>query len=217
MKKIAITLLLISLTGMALFAEGSQEDTTWDPGMGRGYTDQNFQRSGSMPSRVVNNRSNNGSWGPLEMRYPNQNISEESLILTGKIDLTDVNLPKLTVGEKTYELMVPYRLDYDIDIKDGDEITINGFEVPAYRRDADTELTNLMVTGATYDGTDYDLKMMDNGTMGYGRQADKMNNYGPSNGRRGKHGRVNNNSFQNNSRNWGPQQNNMPHRPYGRR
>ncbi len=175
MKKIAITLLLLSLTGMALFAEGAQEETVWEPGMGRA----------TMPMRG----------GMIQ----NQNISEESLILTGKIDLTDVNLPKLTVGEKTYELMVPYRLDYDIDIKDGDKITINGFEVPAYRRDADTELTNLMVTGATYDGTDYDLKMMDNGTMGYGRQADKMNNYGPSNGRRGKHGRVNNNSFQNNS------------------
>jgi len=223
MKKIIITLLLISLTGFALYAEGSQEDTTWEPGMGRGYIsedqtnrepgtmgkgyiDQNFQRRGSMPMRGGMN-TNNGSRGPAGMGYPNQNINEEKMTLTGKIDLTDSNLPKLTVGENTYELMVPYRLDYDIDIKDGDEITISGFEVPATRRTADSESTNLMVTGATFDGKEYDLDMMNNGPM----------TYEPVNSRHGKSGRFNNSRFSNNSGNWGPQPNGMMNRPYGRK
>ncbi len=192
MKKIAITLLLLSLTGMALFAEGAQEETVWEPGMGRA----------SMPMRG----------GMIQ----NQNISEESLILTGKIDLSDINQPKLKVGENTYELMIPYRLDYEINIKDGDEITINGFEVPAYRRTAEAETTSLMVTGATFEGTEYNLDMMNTNTEAYGRRADMMNNYGPANGRQGKAGKYNN-RYPNSSRNQGPQPNNMTHRPYGRR
>lgn len=250
MKKITITLLLVSLTAVALFAEGSQEEQTWEPGMGRGYIsedqtnwgpgsmtrgyvdqsnwnrgqkpmnnnypNQNFQGRASMPMRgsMVQNQ---GSWGPAEMVYTNQNINIENITITGKIDLTDSNFPKLTVGENTYELMVPYRLDYDIDIKDGDEITITGFEVPAYRRTADSELANLMVTAATFNGTEYDLNMMNNGPMGYGQSAPMMNNYAQANGHRGKSGRFNNSRYQNNSGSWGPQPNGMMQRPYGRR
>ena len=219
---------------MALFAEGAQEETAWEPGMGRGYIsddqanwgqrpmnnnypNQNFQGRASMPMKggMVQNQ---GSWGQAGMGYTNQNINVENMTLTGKIDLTDVNLPKLTVGENTYELMVPYRLDYDIDIKDGDEITISGFEVPAYRRTADSELINLMVTAATFDGTEYNLDMMNNGTMGYGQRAPMMNNYGTANGRQGKPGRFNNSKFSNNSGNWGAQPNSMMmNMPYRRR
>ena len=185
MKKITIALVLISLAGMVLFAEGSQEETTWEPGsgyMGRGYANPEF------------------------------NI--ESLTLTGKIDLSDVNVPKLTVGENTYELMVPYRLDYDIDIKDGDEITISGFEVPAYRRAADSELVNLMVTGATFDGKEYDLGAMNYSPMGYSRGPAMMNNYGPAYGQKGRSGRFNNSGFRNNSGAWGSQPYGMMHTPY---
>ena len=207
MKKITITLLLISFAGMALFAEGSQEDTTGVPGAGRGYTDpnQNFQSRGQMPMRGRMN-TNQGSWEPSVRVYPNQNYNEERTTLTGKIDLSDVNLPKLIVGEKTYELIIPYRLAFDIDIKDGDEITIQGFEVPAYRRTVDSESNNLMVTGATFKGTDYDLNMMNYGpTAAYGPRPGMMNNYSPANRRPGRPGRFNNSGFQNNSGNWGNQ------------
>ena len=180
MKKITIALVLISLVGMALFAEGSQEETTWEPGsgyMGRGYTNTDQANWGrwQMPMRGGNAFVNQRNMGPAGMGYTNPEFNIESLTLTGIIDLSDVNVPKLTVGENTYELMIPYRLDYDIDIKDGDEITISGFEVPAYRRAADSELTNLMVTGATFNGTEYDLNMINDGPMGYGRGPGMMN------------------------------------------
>lgn len=113
--------------------------------------------------------------------------------------------------------MVPYRLDYDIDITDGDEITISGFEVPAYRRTANTESANLMVTGATFDGKDYDLSMMSDEPMANGRRSAMMNNGSPAYGQKVRPGRSNNGSFQNNSRGWGQQPNNRTHRPYGRR
>lgn len=221
MKKIAITVLLISLAGMALFAEGSQEEQTWEPGMGRGYIseDQTNFVPGSMgraSMRGGNFAGNQSTWGPSGLVYNNQSFNEESMTLTGKIDLTDANLPKLTVGDDTYELMVPYRLDYDIDINDGDEITISGFEIPAYRRTSDSDLTSLMVTDATFDGTEYNLDMMNNGPVGYGPGSNMMNNYGPANGYHGKPGRYNN-SYPNNFRNRGPQPNSMMHRPYGRR
>lgn len=214
MKKIAVTLILLSLTGMALFAEGSQEETTWEPGsgyMGRGYATEN-----QMPMRGGMS-SNQGSWGPAGMGYADQNFNAESITLSGKIDLTDVNLPKLTVGENTYELMVPYRMDYDIDINNGDEITITGFEVPGYRKSTDSNLSNLMVTGATFEGKEYNLDMLNNGPMGYNRGPDMMNNNGSAYGQRGRSARFNNCGFQNNSRNRGSQMNNMARRPFGKR
>ncbi len=234
MKKITIALVLISLAGIALFAEGSQEETTWEPGsgyMGKGYAntdqsnwgrgqmpmdrgyaypDQDFRGWGSMPMRGGNTYTNQWNRGPAGMGYTNPEFDIESLTLTGKIDLSDVNVPRLTVGENTYELIVPYRLDYDIDIKDGDEITISGFEVPAYRRAADSESINLMVTGATFDGTEYDLNMMNYGPMGYGPGSSMMDNYGPNRGPMtggfsGRSGRFTNSGFQNNSNGWGSQ------------
>ena len=205
MKKITIALVLISLAGMALFAEGSQEETAWEPEtgyMGRGqmpmnrgyvYPNQNFRGQGQMPTKGGNAFVNQRNMGPAGMGYTNPEFEIESLTFTGKIDLSDVNAPKLTVGEDTYELMVPYRLDYNIDIKDGDEITIIGFEVPAYRRSADAELTNLVVTGAAFEGTEYDLSMMNDGPMGYEHRPSMMNNYGPA---YGQTGRFNKGGFQ---------------------
>ena len=160
MKKITIALVLISLAGMSLFAEGSKEESSWESDI-------------------------------------------EELTITGKIDLSDVNAPKLAVGEDLYELMIPYRLDYNIDIKDGDEITIEGFEVPAYRRSTDPETLNLMVTGATFNGEEYDLAPMDYGHMGYGPKGSPMNGGFP-----GRSGRSNKNGF------WGPQSGGRGNMPY---
>lgn len=238
MKKLTIALVLISLAGMALFAEGSQEENTWEPGlgyMGRGYTaqenwgpgyspmgrgyaypNQDFRGWGPMPMRGGYTYANQRNMGPAGMWFTNPDFEIENLTLTGIIDLSDVNVPKLTVGENTYELMVPYRLDYDIDIKDGDEITISGFEVPAYRRSADSELTYLMVTGATFNGTEYDLYMINDGPMGYGRGPGMMNSYGPAYGQKGRSGRFNNGGFQNNSMGWGSLHYGMMNTPYNR-
>lgn len=215
MKKITIALVLISLAGMALFAEGSQEETAWKPGstyMRKGYvnTDQsNWNRGqipmdrehaypnqdshgwGQVPMRDGNNYANKGNRGPAEMGYTNPEFDIKNLTLTGIIDLSDVNAPKLTVGENRYELMVPYRLDYDIDIKDGDEITVSGFEVPAYRMAAASEVANLVVTGATFNGTEYDLSETNYRPGGYDQKFAMMNDYNTPYGQKGRSGRWN--------------------------
>ena len=186
MKKITIALVLMVLAGMVLFAEGSREETTLEEGttyMGRGFTNTDQSNrgrgwseasfllahatKGQMPIDRGYTYPDQGNRGPAGRGYTNPELSIESLTLTGIIDLSDVNAPELVVGENRYELMVPYRMDYDMDIKDGDEITISGFEVPAYGRSADSELTNLMVTGATFEGAEYDLSEMNHGSMGY--------------------------------------------------
>ena len=177
------------MAGMALFASGNKEDNSVEPGtgyMGRGYASQN--NNGQIPRGRWNEDNDQLNWAPGAMF----NSDEESVTLTGKLDLTDANDPKLTVGEKTYELMVPYRLDYDMDIKDGDEITINGFEVPVYGRDSNPDLTNLMVTAATFNGKEYNLDTADMGYRGMG-----MNTNGKT-GRGGRPGRSNNTGSQTN-------------------
>ncbi len=182
MKKALITLALISMAGMALFASGNKEDNSAEPGtgyMGRGYAAQNT--NGQMPRGRWNEDNDQSNWGPGAMF----NSDEESVTLTGILDLTDVNDPKLTVGENTYELMIPYRLDYDMDVKDGDEITINGFEVPGYGRDSNPNLTNLMVTAATFNGKEYNLDTAD-----MRNRSIRMNSNGKTR-RGGRQGRPN--------------------------
>lgn len=156
---------------MALFANGNQENTVKESDsdyLSRRYTDESSRNAGQRPGRG-GMYSNRGNWRQPGTCFTDQDINVESMTLTGKIDLTNLNIPKLTVGENSYELIIPYRLDYDIDIKDGDEITISGFEVPGYRRSTDSELTNLMVSSVTLNGTEYNLNMMNAGQMGYGR------------------------------------------------
>ena len=220
MKKLAIALALISMGGMGLFAEGSQEESRVEPDTGytgRGYStdaqgyrgrsqmpmdseyanpNQNYQPKGQMPRRdgaytnqnFQGQRPMQGAPGYGSNGPANWGSNAETLTLTGTIDLTDVNVPRLTVGEESYELLIPYRLDYDIDIADGDEITISGFKVPAYRRTLDSELTNLMVTGASFNGKEYDLGPMDM-VPGAG-----MRDSGPMKG--GHPGRPNKEGFQ---------------------
>jgi len=191
MKKAIITLALISMAGMALFASGNKEDNSVEPGtgyMGRGYASQNNE--GQMTGGRWNQDNDQSNRGHGAMF----NSDEENVTLTGILDLTDVNDPKLTVGDNKYELMVPYRLDYDMDIKDGDEITINGFEVPGYGRNSNPDLTNLMVTTATFNGKEYNLDTADMGYRGMGMDSDEQQ------GRGGRRGRSNNKGSQSNRR-----------------
>jgi len=210
MKIIATILLLICLTGAGLFAEGSQEETTWEAGMRRTYYSDNQSNwgPGTMGGGQMSIRGRNifpdknyqglmqGRPGYTDNNQGNWDLNVEELSITGIIDLTDVNVPKLTSGEQSYELMIPYRLDYDIDITNGDEITISGFEVPAFRRSTDSDLPNLMVTSADFNGKKYNL-IPENMTPEAG-----MRNSGSMNGRQPV--RYNKRGFQSTSNNRNP-------------
>ncbi len=173
MKKTVLTMVaLLTMISMAVSANGIKEDSvsnTWVPGYGR------FVQDGTITP-----------------------YSGDIITKTGTLKLTDNDRPKLITGNETYELMYPYYYSYNLEIKDGQEITVKGFEVPAYRWNTDGDEKHLMLTEATIDGKEYKLN--------------NNNYYGPYGGRRGRNNRMAFNQPGGGMRN----PNNMPYAGRGR-
>lgn len=98
MKKITLSIVLITLASMAVFAAGSAEDNT-------------------MPWSGVRGQYQSDAV-----------ISEETTTVTGTINLVENGHIELIAGDDTYELVYPYRLSYVANLQDGMEITVEGFE-----------------------------------------------------------------------------------------
>lgn len=121
--------------------------------------------------------------------------SGEKLTLTGTLSLEDGWQPVLASGGKEYELHIPRRMTLDIDVKDGDQVSVEGYVVKnapsAAQGDADIDL---FVTKATIGGKEYDLSQFRGamrgrgmrGGPGYGRDGGQS---GPRGGRDGGRGR----------------------------
>ncbi len=155
MKKIAISIVLVTMASLAVFAAGSAEDTGTMPWA---------QGRGQYQSGVV--------------------ISEDITKVTGILKLVENGHRELVAGDETYELMYPYRLTYVTDLKDGMEITVEGFEAENMRFDNNEATKNLMVQSATIDGQTYDIaESMENYYGGYRRmgRAGKKGGYMTSN------------------------------------
>jgi hypothetical protein len=101
----------------------------------------------------------------------------EKLTLTGNVYVQDKIHPVLKSGGKEYELMVPPYLVAQIDLKEGSQITIEGYTVQGMGWHQQVEGTDddidVRVTKATINGKDYDLGQyygpMMGGQAGYGR------------------------------------------------
>jgi hypothetical protein len=108
------------------------------------------------------------SAGTNELPGPWTRMNEE-ITVTGKIQLTDGEFPRINSGGKTYELHYPYYEGVEFTIEDGDRITVKGFETmgPPWREDED--IIPLRVTSAAIDGKEYVLPDRERGMMG-GRQ-----------------------------------------------
>ena len=70
--------------------------------------------------------------------------------------------PILKSGDKQYLLMVPPYLVYNSGVKDGAQVTVQGYQMSDLARfmwsgQRNTSLIGLFVTQATVDGKDYDL------------------------------------------------------------
>ena len=140
MKKITLTIVLITLAAMAVFASGNSEENSMPWEQGQGQT--------QYQSNAV--------------------ISKDSTTVTGKVNLVENGHIELIVGSETYELVYPYRLSYAADLQDGMEITVEGFEAEGLRMDNDSATKNLVLKSATIDGETYDLTNVSNdfGTNG---------------------------------------------------
>ncbi len=148
-KAIVMTVLLAMMVSAVSFANGTGETTgqatTWGQGYGRyaAAGNSNFQR-------------------PFEQG--------DELTLTGTLKTTGDDRPVIVTGDGTYELMYPYIYSNNIELKDGQQITVKGYETPAYRWSEDGDEKHLMVTEADVDGKSYKLSSDD---------------FGPKNGRGG--------------------------------
>ncbi len=89
---------------------------------------------------------------------------KESVTLTGKVTVSNRMMPELAANGKTYLLLVPRFLPIELNVKDGDEVTVTGSVVsvkdsaalPSYCRIATAD--NLVsVDKATINGKEYDL------------------------------------------------------------
>lgn len=175
MKKILIfTVLLGVLAAAAVFAAGGQEDQYEDgrrPGMRDGY-------------------------GPrYEDRW--EGYDGEIITLTGIIKLEGEWHPELETADGTYELMYPPFLDEGLDVRNGEEITVEGYLVPGPRWEAEEESgeLHLHVTKAVIGGKEYVVEHPGprhggpRGGMAYGGPGSRRYGGGPGGRDRGGVGR----------------------------
>lgn len=82
-----------------------------------------------------------------------QDIQEYS----GTLELVNGLPPYLNVDSKKYSLMLPYHLLYGLDIEDGEDVTVQGYNSPSHMWQWDNSEMSLYVTEATIKGENYDL------------------------------------------------------------
>lgn len=113
----------------------------------------------------------------------------DKLVLKGTVSFQGLPHPVLKTADKQYLLMVPARLVYLSGVKDGAQVTVQGWQLSQMPRWADNDKSPvaLFVTQATVNGKDYDLtrlyaeRMMGGAGRGYGPRG-MMGGYGPGGG-----------------------------------
>lgn len=176
-KKLLLSLVLIPILlggfgATAAFASGQSEDPA-----------QPYGRRGPWPGRGYDER-------------PVPTFSEETITVTGQLYFDNRMHPELKSGAKEYELLVPRHYLYEVDLKEGQTVTVEGYSVTGMPRfeAEDGEEVHLWVTRAVIEGKEYDLerygRSFGRGRMGmrggarYGYGPCGPGGYGPDWGRR---------------------------------
>ena len=107
----------------------------------------------------------------------------EKLTLTGTLALDGLWHPVLKSGGKEYVLMVPRYLTANLDVKEGEQVSVEGYTVTGAPRGVEEGDIALFVTKATIKGKEYDLSQSRGPMMGGARGG---RNWGP--GMRGGRG-----------------------------
>jgi hypothetical protein len=170
-RKTMLALLLAAVVAATgAFASGNKEDKT--PPQGPGFYGPG---PGGCPGY-------GGGWGRGHMgwgygpRMPRggwdqddwMNFSEEKVTVSGPVYFQNRMHAEIKADGKTYELMVPRFYLYDLDLKEGQNVSVEGYVA------AGDEESYLWVTKAVIDGKEYDLDRYGRGPM-----------MGPWGGRRG--------------------------------
>jgi hypothetical protein len=96
---------------------------------------------------------------PVPGQAPLAGTTDQRLVVTGSVSIGNLIHPTIKSGDKVYELLVPRSLVYRSGIKEGAQVTVEGYLVqgmPMWQQGDDGNL-DLFVTKATIDGKDYDL------------------------------------------------------------
>lgn len=131
-KKIIILLLIAGIAAAGAFASGNKEDE-----YGPDRPDWRRMPRGDAPE-----------------------LSEETITVTGRLYFQDRMHPELKSGAEEYELLVPRFYAYDLELEEGQTVTIEGYTVegmPCCGEDEEEEL-HIWVTKAIIDGQEYDLE-----------------------------------------------------------
>ena len=138
-KKIMLLLLVTGIAAAGAFAEGNKEG---EPETAR----------------------------PDWRRMPRENapeLSEETITVTGRLYFENLIHPELTSGDVEYELLVPRFYVDELDLEEGQTVTVEGYTVEGMPCCEDEEELRILVTKAVIDGVEYELE--DGHRMGPGR------------------------------------------------
>lgn len=88
-------------------------------------------------------------------------LSEETVTVTGRLYFENRIHPELESGGVVYELLVPRFYAYDLDLEEGQTITVEGNmveDMPCCEELEDEQQLRIFVTRAVIDGEEYDLE-----------------------------------------------------------
>jgi hypothetical protein len=86
-------------------------------------------------------------------------LSEETITVTGQLYFENRMHPELKSGGEEYELLVPRFYVYELDLEEGQTVTIEGYTAEGMpcREDEEEGELHIWVTKAVIDGEEYDL------------------------------------------------------------
>jgi hypothetical protein len=135
-----------------------------------------------------------GQKEPGQATAPGAAGEGQKLVLTGTVAFQNLIHPTLKSGDKLYELMVPRFLVYQANLKEGAQVTVEGYEVRGMMSwsQGDDGNIDVFVTKATINGKEYDLSQFRGprgGGYGYGQGRGMMGGPGRGYGMMGGYGR----------------------------
>ena len=183
-KKGIILLVLMMVAGASVFASGQMDDSSAvqdDTRQGYGFRsdDRDAGRFGGKGDSRFEDRAG-GRLGPAAAEDCDCLEEDmEEVALTGTVDFNSKGTILTADGEE-YTLLYPHRA-IDLDIEDGTEISVTGWEVedPRFSDEEDSEVSFFHVLSAEIDGETYELE-------GFGPYDGRMGGGRPMGGSRGR-------------------------------
>lgn len=150
MKKELLILLMIVSTAMILSAEGQQDDAD-ELFYGRGY------RGGMMGNYPAADFDREEFFEQQQAARDEYLEDLEILAISGKLSLVNGELPTIESDGVQYYVMAPWVQIEDLNLEDGMDISVEGYEMPGPPMQWDNTEKSIMVTKAVINGEEIDV------------------------------------------------------------